>query len=144
MNTEDYIRVNVPLLIRLLEWAHEDCKSDVEIHDLVQNAIKLSLENDSLEMEDYDALLGKLQEDFGRSTDGLNIDHKNNTLTINLPYNETITFNTKNHYYFLNGKSSNYKMQTRAMMATVLDLLRNPSNPQERINTLTKLVQNNF
>ena len=53
----DTITVDVPLLIRLLELAREDIKSDQELHDVTENIIRLSKENNTLTMEHYDAIV---------------------------------------------------------------------------------------
>lgn len=52
-NEEDVIKLNVPLMIRLLEWAREDAWQDVELHIIAENLVDLSEEGDVLEMEDY-------------------------------------------------------------------------------------------
>ena len=49
----DTISLNVPLLIRMLETAREDIKSDVELHKFVEQVIKIS-DRGVLTMEDYD------------------------------------------------------------------------------------------
>ena len=51
------IVVNVPLMIRLLEWAREDSKSDMELHRAVENMIALSIDNSLLEMTAYDDII---------------------------------------------------------------------------------------
>lgn len=52
-NEEDVIQVNVPLMIRLLEWAKEDANKDVDIHIIVERLIELSDDGDILSMSDY-------------------------------------------------------------------------------------------
>lgn len=52
-NEEDVIRLNVPLVIRLLEYAREDANHDVDLHIIVENMIDLSEDGDILEMEHY-------------------------------------------------------------------------------------------
>ena len=52
-NEEDVIKLNVPLMIRLLEYAREDSSHDVDLHFIVENLIDLSEEGDVLEMKDY-------------------------------------------------------------------------------------------
>ena len=41
MNPQDTITVDVPLFIRLLEYAREDAQTDMDLHDLADRAIKL-------------------------------------------------------------------------------------------------------
>ena len=42
-NPEDKITVDVPLFIRLLEYAREDAKSDMDLHKVTENILKLLL-----------------------------------------------------------------------------------------------------
>ena len=52
-NEEDVIMLNVPLMIRLLEYAREDANRDMDLHTIVENLIDLSEEGEVLEMKDY-------------------------------------------------------------------------------------------
>jgi hypothetical protein len=49
----DVIKVNVPLLIRLLEYARENAKGDIDLHLVVERMVDLSEEGEVLEMDDY-------------------------------------------------------------------------------------------
>lgn len=62
-NDEDVIRLNVPLVIRLLEYAREDASKDVDLHLVVENMIELSEYGDVLEMEDYSDIVDIKPED---------------------------------------------------------------------------------
>jgi hypothetical protein len=53
----DTITMDVPLFIRMLEYAREDASADVDLHDVAENAISLNKEQDILSMDDYDSLL---------------------------------------------------------------------------------------
>lgn len=57
-NEEDVVKVEVPLLIRLLEYSREDAKSDVDLHYVAERAIELSEDGEVLTMEHYDKLVG--------------------------------------------------------------------------------------
>jgi hypothetical protein len=57
----DTITVDVPLLMRLLEYAREDATDDMALHDLTQNLIKFSKEYNTLSMDQYDAIVGDQQ-----------------------------------------------------------------------------------
>jgi len=57
-NPLDIITVNVPLFIRLLEYAKEDAKTDMDLHDLAEKAVSLSEAGNTLTMQDYDTLVG--------------------------------------------------------------------------------------
>ena len=52
-NEEDIIKVNVPLMIRLLEYARENSKDDVDLHLMVERMIDLGETGEALEMDDY-------------------------------------------------------------------------------------------
>ena len=52
----DTITVDVPLFIRLLEFAREDARTDMELHVLTEKAIALSRKRDVLTMEEYHTL----------------------------------------------------------------------------------------
>lgn len=49
----DVIKLNVPLVIRLLEYAREDASKDVDLHLVAEKLISLSQEGDVLDMDDY-------------------------------------------------------------------------------------------
>lgn len=53
----DCIHLNVPLFIRLLEWAREDAKTDVDLHRVAEKAISLSKTDEPLTMDHYEKLL---------------------------------------------------------------------------------------
>ena len=38
---QDFVKMNIPLFIRLLEYVREDVKSDAELHKLVERAINI-------------------------------------------------------------------------------------------------------
>ena len=56
-NEEDVIKTNVPLMIRLLEYAREESKKDVELHLVAEKLIALSEEGDVLTMEHYPEIM---------------------------------------------------------------------------------------
>ena len=56
-NPEDVIKLDVPLFIRLLEFAREDAQADVDLHFLADNAIRLSTEGEVLSMDHYNDLI---------------------------------------------------------------------------------------
>ena len=58
MNPKDIIKVDVPLFIRLLEYAREDAKTDMDLHDVAENIISLSASGKTLTMADYDSIIG--------------------------------------------------------------------------------------
>lgn len=58
-NEEDVIKLNVPLMIRLLEWAREDANKDVELHVVAEKLIDLCDDGDTLTMGDYPEIIGQ-------------------------------------------------------------------------------------
>ena len=58
-NPVDIISVDVPLFIRMLEFAREDASTDMDLHDLAQKAIKMSSKGEPLTMMHYDELISK-------------------------------------------------------------------------------------
>ena len=64
MNPKDTITVDVPLFIRLLEYAREDAQTDMDLHDLADNIIGLSEDGEVLTMDDYNAIVGKNEEEI--------------------------------------------------------------------------------
>ena len=63
MNPKDIITVDVPLFIRLLEYAREDAQTDMDLHDVAENIISLAASGKTLSMEDYSTIIGS-QEDI--------------------------------------------------------------------------------
>jgi len=56
-NEEDVVKLNVPLLIRLLEWAREDAGKDAELHEVAERLVELSEYGDVLDMEYYEDII---------------------------------------------------------------------------------------
>ena len=63
----DTVTLDVPLFIRMLEYAKEDAANDMDLHDLAEKTIALNKQKGILSMEDYDTLIpptdGEIQED---------------------------------------------------------------------------------
>jgi hypothetical protein len=57
-NPPDIIKLDVPLLLRLLEYAKEDAKTDMDLHNVTTMLINLSKEGDILNMNNYDQIVG--------------------------------------------------------------------------------------
>lgn len=54
----DTITMDVPLFLRMLEFAKEDAKTDMDLHDVTEKSIELSKQNDKLTMDDYNSIIG--------------------------------------------------------------------------------------
>jgi len=63
MNPKDTITVDVPLFIRLLEYAREDAQTDMDLHDVAEKIISLASSGKTLTMDDYSSIIGS-QEDI--------------------------------------------------------------------------------
>jgi hypothetical protein len=57
-NPEDKITLDVPLLIRIMEYAREDAKTDMDLHDVAERLISLSANGNTLTMSDYESIVG--------------------------------------------------------------------------------------
>ena len=57
-NPTDEIKIDVPLFIRLLEYAREDAKTDMDLHDVAERITDLSRHGECLGMVDYEAIVG--------------------------------------------------------------------------------------
>lgn len=60
-NPEDKICVDVPLFIRLMEYAREDAKSDMDLHRVTERLTAMSADGKILSMSDYDAVTGTVE-----------------------------------------------------------------------------------
>ena len=58
-NPIDTITMDVPLFIRMLEFAREDASTDMDLHDVAEKAVKLSAEGAPLNMMHYDEIVAK-------------------------------------------------------------------------------------
>jgi hypothetical protein len=56
-NPKDVVKMDVPLLIRMLEYAREDVKTDMDLHKVAENLILLSQKGRILDMTDYDSII---------------------------------------------------------------------------------------
>jgi hypothetical protein len=63
-NPQDKITVDIPLFIRLLEYAREDAKTDMDLHNVAENAIKLSETGKTLTMAQYDDVVRNPQQEL--------------------------------------------------------------------------------
>jgi hypothetical protein len=54
-NPLDTVTFDVPLFIRLLEWAKEESQTDMDLHRIAENALRLGTA--ALSMKDYDSII---------------------------------------------------------------------------------------
>jgi hypothetical protein len=62
-NPSDKVTLDIPLFIRLLEYAREDAKTDMDLHNVAEKAIAASETGKTLTMADYDGLVAGSSED---------------------------------------------------------------------------------
>lgn len=59
MNPTDSVKLDVPLLIRLLEFAREDASSDMDLHDLAEKLVARGSRGKTLSMKDYEHVVSE-------------------------------------------------------------------------------------
>jgi hypothetical protein len=69
-NKMDVITVDVPLFIRLLEFAREDATDDMMLHDVAEKLIELCADGGIMTMEQYDEIVGSKEDKA--ATSGMN------------------------------------------------------------------------
>jgi hypothetical protein len=57
-NPIDSITMDVPLFIRMLEFAREDASTDMDLHDVAEKATAMSAEGEILSMDNYESIVG--------------------------------------------------------------------------------------
>lgn len=56
-NPKDIIKLDVPLFIRLLEYAKEDAKTDMDLHKVSEKCIELGKDGKALTMSNYSKIV---------------------------------------------------------------------------------------
>tara|TARA_S200002703_G_scaffold149730_1_gene147542 strand:+ start:512 stop:1702 length:1191 start_codon:yes stop_codon:yes gene_type:complete len=54
----DVVTMDVPLFLRMLEYAREDAQQDVDLHVVAEKAIELMKDQEILQMNDYNSIVG--------------------------------------------------------------------------------------
>lgn len=65
INPQDSVKLDVPLLIRLMEYAREDAKDDMDLHRVASNLIRLAANGKTLNMQDYDQAVDQALSEYG-------------------------------------------------------------------------------
>jgi len=68
-NPIDSVTLDIPLLIRLLEYAQEDAKTDMDLHNVTERMIELSKSSQTLSMNDYEHIVGQHGSEEPEKTD---------------------------------------------------------------------------
>jgi hypothetical protein len=58
----DTITMDIPLFLRMLEYAREDAKQDLDLHDVTEKANKLGKERGILQTDDYEEIVGAAED----------------------------------------------------------------------------------
>jgi len=68
-NSADVVSMNIPFLIRVMEYSKEDAKTDMDLHKATEKMIELSKNGKTLTMDDYESIFGgkTLDEGFGKT-----------------------------------------------------------------------------
>jgi hypothetical protein len=61
-NPTDKITMDIPLFLRMMEYAREDAKTDMDLHDVTERAIALMKSHDYLCMDNYEEIVGSAVE----------------------------------------------------------------------------------
>ena len=64
----DTVTMDVPLFIRMLEFAREDAKADVDLHDVAEKAIEINKSKETLSMQDYEDIIPAMEEPMDEVT----------------------------------------------------------------------------
>lgn len=59
----DSVTLDIPLLIRLMEFAREDAQDDMTLHQVAERMIGMKEEGQALSMSDYKDIVGSIDED---------------------------------------------------------------------------------
>jgi len=57
----DTVTMDVPLLLRMMEYAREDAQEDMDLHDVAERMIAMSKDG-PLSMDDYDSIVGSVEQ----------------------------------------------------------------------------------
>lgn len=58
-NPTDTVKLDIPLLLRILEYSKEDAETDLDLHFVAQNLIELGASGQTLTMQDYEKIIKK-------------------------------------------------------------------------------------
>jgi len=61
-NPIDKVTMDVPLLLRIMEYSKEDAQSDMDLHHVVEKLVSLSAGGQSLNMDNYNDIVGSVHE----------------------------------------------------------------------------------
>ena len=68
----DTVTMDVPLFIRMLEFAREDAKADVDLHGVAEKAIEINKSKETLSMQDYEDIIPTMDEPMDEAKSSTN------------------------------------------------------------------------
>ena len=57
LNPTDSVTMDIPLVMRMLEYAREDASTDMDLHHVVEKMIELGKDGHTLSMQDYNSIV---------------------------------------------------------------------------------------
>ena len=94
----DTITMDIPLFLRMLEYSREDASQDMDLHDVTEKANTLGKERGTLTMDDYDAIIGAVEEI--------------KLTEVNLKKGDIVNFANGNKIYIIGPKGDGYEFKT--------------------------------
>lgn len=70
-NPIDRVTLDIPLLLRIMEYSKEDAKTDMDLHHVVEKMIELSSSGQNLSMDHYNEIISSLTEMGGSEAENL-------------------------------------------------------------------------
>ncbi len=67
-NPTDCVKMDVPFLIRVMEYAKEDAKTDMDLHLATEKMVRLSKNGNVLTMADYDSIFKSKTDENSKKT----------------------------------------------------------------------------
>jgi len=66
VNPTDRVTMDIPLLLRIMEYSREDAKTDIDLHRVVEKLVELSATGDTLTMDRYADIVDHMDETAGQ------------------------------------------------------------------------------
>ena len=70
-NPVDTVSMDIPLLLRIMEYSKEDAKTDMDLHHVVEKLVELSKSGQTLNMDHYNEIMSSLTEMGGSEAEEL-------------------------------------------------------------------------
>ena len=61
-NPSDRVTMDIPLLLRIMEYSKEDAQTDMDLHHVAERLVELSQSGTTLSMQHYDKIVGNVSE----------------------------------------------------------------------------------